>query len=108
MSVAGAQAETVVGSIERVTFHNPDNGFAVLKVGVRGHRDLTTVVGHLALANSGEFIEATGRWVVNKEHGHGCLQLAVAAMTRIRGIILETAAWAHQGCSWGETERRGR
>ena len=53
--------ETLTGSIERVTFHNPDNGFAVLKVATRGHHDLATVVGHLASAITGEVIEATGR-----------------------------------------------
>ncbi|MFQ5502212.1 MAG: ATP-dependent RecD-like DNA helicase [Phycisphaerae bacterium] len=61
--------ERLTGSIERVTFHNSDNGFAVLKVAIGNHPALTTVVGHLASAITGEFIEATGRWVVNKEHG---------------------------------------
>ncbi len=61
--------ETLVGSIERVTFHNPDNGFAVLKTTVKGHRDLVTVVGHLAFAIRGEFVEANGRWIVDREHG---------------------------------------
>ncbi len=30
-------SETLVGSIERVTYHNADNGFAVLKIVVKGH-----------------------------------------------------------------------
>ncbi len=30
--------------IERVTFHNEDTGFGVLKVKAKGHRDLVTVV----------------------------------------------------------------
>ena len=46
------------------TFHNPDNGFAMLRVATRWHSDLTAVVGHLASAIAGEFTEATGRWVV--------------------------------------------
>lgn len=33
----------VTGLIERVTFHSPESGFAVLRVKVRGHRDLVTV-----------------------------------------------------------------
>ena len=40
--------ETLVGSVERVTFHNDDNAFAVLKVKARGKRDLVPVVGHVA------------------------------------------------------------
>ena len=38
--------ETLAGSVERVTFHNAENGFAVLKVHTRGKRDLVTVVEH--------------------------------------------------------------
>jgi hypothetical protein len=34
--------------VGRVTYHNPDNGYCVLRVKVRGHRDLVTVLGHVA------------------------------------------------------------
>jgi hypothetical protein len=44
-AMSGAGAEALTGSIERVTFHNPDNGFAVLRVKARNVRDLATVVG---------------------------------------------------------------
>ncbi|PZV02794.1 YrrC family ATP-dependent DNA helicase [Cyanobium sp. ULC084] len=40
--------EVLAGSIERVTFHNAENGFCVLRIKARGHRDLVTVVGHAA------------------------------------------------------------
>jgi hypothetical protein len=36
---ASPPRETLVGSVDRVTFHNDDNGFAVLKVKARGKRD---------------------------------------------------------------------
>ena len=42
--------ESLSGLIERVTFHNEDSGFAVLKVKPKGHRDLISVVGSLASA----------------------------------------------------------
>ena len=32
--------ETLNGMIERVTYHNPENGFAVLRVKVKGREDL--------------------------------------------------------------------
>lgn len=35
--------ETLTGLIERVTYHNPENGFAVLKVVVKRRHDLVTV-----------------------------------------------------------------
>lgn len=38
-------AESLSGLIERVTFHNEENGFGVFKVKAKGHRDLVTLVG---------------------------------------------------------------
>ena len=32
--------EVLAGLVERVTFHNADNGFCVLRIKARGHRDL--------------------------------------------------------------------
>jgi exodeoxyribonuclease V alpha subunit len=62
-------AETLSGIIERVTFHNPENGFAVLRVQASGRSGLVTVVGHLATALAGEYIEATGAWNHDRDHG---------------------------------------
>ncbi len=62
-------AESLSGLIERVTFHNEDTGFAVLKVKVRGNRDLVTVVGSLASVGAGEWINAQGHWVQDREFG---------------------------------------
>ena len=38
----------LAGLVERVTFHNADTGFCVLRVKARGQRDLITVIGHAA------------------------------------------------------------
>ena len=40
----GPERETLVGSVERVTFHNADSGFAVLRIKARGRRDLVAMV----------------------------------------------------------------
>jgi len=61
--------ERLNGLIERVTFHSPESGFAVLRVKVRGERELLTVVGTAPSVTAGEWIDAYGRWVVNSEHG---------------------------------------
>lgn len=61
--------ETLSGFIERVTFHNPENGFCVLRVNLRGRLGLVTVVGALASVTAGEFIDAEGDWVQDREHG---------------------------------------
>jgi exodeoxyribonuclease V alpha subunit len=59
----------LVGLVERVTFHNPDNGFCVLRVKVRGPRDLITIVGHAPTISAGESVQATGIWVNDRTHG---------------------------------------
>jgi exodeoxyribonuclease V alpha subunit len=61
--------ESLSGLIERVTFHNEENGWAVLKVKAKGHRDLVTVVGSLASVSAGEWVSAEGRWVQDREFG---------------------------------------
>ena len=61
--------ETLAGVIERITFHNLDNGYCVLKVQAKGHREPVAVVGHLSSAIAGEFIEAKGEWIADRQHG---------------------------------------
>ncbi|MBK1669537.1 ATP-dependent RecD-like DNA helicase [Rhodovibrio sodomensis] len=80
--------EVLAGSVERVTFHNPDNGFCVLRVKARGHRDLITIVGHAAAISAGEWINATGTWVNDRTHGlqFRARYLKAAAPTSLDGI----------------------
>jgi exodeoxyribonuclease V alpha subunit len=61
--------EVLAGLIERVTFHNEENGFSVLRVKARGQRDLITVLGHAAMIAAGEFVQASGTWVNDRTHG---------------------------------------
>jgi exodeoxyribonuclease V alpha subunit len=68
-SSSGQPTEVLAGSIERVTFHNPANGFCVLRIKARGHRELVTVVGHAAEISAGEWVTVSGTWVNDREHG---------------------------------------
>ena len=61
--------EVLAGLVERVTFHNEENGFCVLRVKARGQRDLITVLGHAAMIAAGEFVQASGTWVTDRVHG---------------------------------------
>ena len=61
--------EVLAGLVERVTYHNAENGFCVLRAKARGHRDLVTVVGHAATIAAGEWITASGEWVNDRTHG---------------------------------------
>ena len=58
-------AEVLAGLVERVTYHNVENGFCVLRAKARGHRDVVTVVGHAA----SEWITASGEWANDRTHG---------------------------------------
>ena len=59
-SEISAPVDGLSGLVERVTFHNEDTGFAVLKVKVKGRRDLIPVVGVVATVSPGEWITAEG------------------------------------------------
>ena len=61
--------EQIEGLVERVTFFNEENGFAVLRVKVRGQRDFVTVLGSLPTVNGGEWINAEGNWTRDPQHG---------------------------------------
>ena len=80
--------EVPAGLVERVTFHNEENGFCVLKTKARGHRDLVTVVGQAASISTGEWITASGEWVNDRTHGQQFRAgfLKTSAPTSIEGI----------------------
>src|SRR6201997_2558835 len=61
--------EVLAGLVERVTYHNDGNGYCVLRIKARGHRELVTVVGHAAVISAGEWITASGEWVNDRTHG---------------------------------------
>ena len=61
--------EPLSGLVERVTFHSADTGFCVLRVKVRGHRELVSVIGSAASVQPGEFIQCSGRWDNHRDHG---------------------------------------
>ncbi|MGK7871402.1 SF1B family DNA helicase RecD2 [Falsiroseomonas sp. E2-1-a20] len=65
----GPSTEALAGLVERVTFHNADSGFCVLRVKVRGQRDLVTVVGHAATIAAGEWVQMSGTWTNDRTHG---------------------------------------
>ena len=60
---------TLAGTIERVTFHNEENGFCVLRVRPTHGPRSVSVVGHLPTVTAGEYVDATGSWVTDRDHG---------------------------------------
>ncbi len=57
------------GQIERIIFRNEENGFCVLRVKVRGHKELVTVTATVPTINSGEWMAADGEWLTDPRHG---------------------------------------
>lgn len=55
--------------VERITYQNPENGYSVLKVHVKGYDDLVTVVGNLLDANVGSVLLVDGDWKVDSRYG---------------------------------------
>jgi hypothetical protein len=61
--------EHLASSVECITFHSEETGFCVLRVKVRGHRDLIAVVGTTPNITPGEYSESAGCWVTDRTHG---------------------------------------
>jgi len=61
--------ERLSGTVARITFHNPENGFCVLRVTVRGFSEPVTVIGAAAAVTPGEYVECQGHWVNDPTHG---------------------------------------
>lgn len=52
------------GLVERVTFHNEMNGYCVLRLKVKGERELVTLLGHAPSVTPGEYASALGNWIL--------------------------------------------
>ena len=55
--------------VERITYQNPENGYSVLKVRVKGYGDLVTLVGNLLEVPVGSVLLCRGEWKVDKRYG---------------------------------------
>ncbi|GAB4391711.1 MAG: ATP-dependent RecD-like DNA helicase [Gammaproteobacteria bacterium] len=63
------QLEHCHGTVERIVFHNPDNGFCVLRAKIIGHKDLVTITAKTTMLHVGESIHCQGHWQHDKKHG---------------------------------------
>ena len=68
--------DSLSGSVERITYYNPENGYTVLRLradSARGPRStndgLTTVVGNLPEVSPGEHLRLQGHWDKHPKHG---------------------------------------
>ena len=57
------------GSIDRVVFHNPENGYTVLRLKVSGKADMAAVVGTMHEPQAGVSVKLSGRWTTHARFG---------------------------------------
>lgn len=55
--------------VERITYQNPDNGYSVLKVRMKGYSEPVAVVGNLFDVNVGSVLIVDGNWKVDAKYG---------------------------------------
>jgi exodeoxyribonuclease V alpha subunit len=92
MAMSREDRPTVEGTVERVVFHNRDNGYTVLRLAVDTDPLLTTVVGNFQRLDTGERVRFTGEWTVDPRHGRQfkaetCLQLQPATLKGIEKFL---------------------
>ncbi len=84
--MSDSDKEFLSGTVERVTYHNRDNGFCVLRIKVKSHKELVTVIGNVPSISAGEGIECEGIWHNDRNHG---LQLKAQFIKSIPPTTIE-------------------
>ena len=97
--------DTLTGSVERITYYNPENGYTVLRLRPEQQRGihaipktslsfdgLATVVGNLPEVSPGEFLQLQGQWSRHPTHGSQfkadvCEQTLPATLAGIQGYL---------------------
>lgn len=55
--------------VEHLTYQNPENGYSVMRVQVKGYRDAVTIVGSLMDVPVGSVLLCEGNWKMDKRYG---------------------------------------
>lgn len=91
--------DTLTGSVERVTYYNPENGYSVLRLRPERSRTpganregLVTVTGNLPELSPGEHLNLSGKWTTHPKHGlqfqvEVCEQTLPATVAGIRRYL---------------------
>ena len=62
-------AEVLVGTVERITYYNEENGYTVAQVTPEGRAYTVTVVGNLLEVSAGESLRLHGQWTSHARYG---------------------------------------
>jgi exodeoxyribonuclease V alpha subunit len=83
---------TLEGTVERVTFFNPENGYSVVRLKPPRSTELVTLVGNLPELTPGERLRVQGQWTSHTAYGRQfkverCEQLLPATIEGIRRYL---------------------
>ena len=59
----------IKGQVERITYHNEENGYTIAKMKAQGRTDLVTIVGTLFSVTPGEGVKLSGYWDRHPKYG---------------------------------------
>jgi len=94
--------ESLAGSVERITYYNPENGYSVVRLrperssktgaAAVGRDGLVTATGNLPELSPGEHLRLSGRWISHPKHGlqfqvEVCEQTLPATVAGIRRYL---------------------
>jgi exodeoxyribonuclease V alpha subunit len=68
MDDAGSHV-TLKGTIEAITFHNPENHYTIARLRPAGGQGAVSILGYLPQAAKGESLQVTGHWVQHPRYG---------------------------------------
>ncbi|HEY3374373.1 MAG TPA: ATP-dependent RecD-like DNA helicase [Candidatus Aquicultor sp.] len=76
---------TLEGALEHFVYANEENGWSVVRVAIRGYRELVTAVGNLIGVQPGENIRMNGCWITDRKYGE---QFRVESYTTVKPATL--------------------
>ena len=88
--------DNLTGSVERITYYNPENGYSVVQlqadIDIADNTDLVTVVGNLPELSPGEHLRLTGSWKNHPKFGYQfqvetCEQVIPATVAGMRRYL---------------------
>jgi len=68
--MAAVEEEHISGEVLRITYHDPNNAFTVAKLRAGNRNKEVAIIGYLPLIQVGQFVRCTGKWQVDRRHGH--------------------------------------
>ncbi|NLJ49200.1 MAG: ATP-dependent RecD-like DNA helicase [Candidatus Atribacteria bacterium] len=78
----------IQGQVERITYHNEENGYTIARMKVPGNRELITIVGNVLSIIPGEILKLRGEWKNHPKYGEQFLIESYQSVTpaSVKGV----------------------